>query len=271
MKTISAAFKSLDDGKHRAEFYRMWRAGHSAAFTHPKSFESMGPRQSPDSEAARQWLLQGTNKGKGIADLVRGDKRFDELERALLMAGEESGRLDDALRLLGDFFTRKHQLMLWVRGKMAYPMFNGVAACFIAPAKLAFDGKVGAYFAIALGGVTVLLLSAGGIVTAVAARYGRKPPLARARMARALATAVEAGLALPRAVRLAADASANPEIRAFVMRQSEKQLASRSIAESLRGCPYLTPEFFGFLETAEKTGDFSTLSKLADLYEDGFK
>jgi type II secretory pathway component PulF len=272
VQTVAAALQVLDDGKHRAEFYRMWRAGYSAAFTHPKSLETMGPRQSALTEDVRKFLLDGTKRGKGIADLVKTDgPRFEEFERALLTLGDESGSLDSALRLLGDFYTSKYQLMIKVKNKLTYPMFNGLAACFIAPFKLAFDGKVGAYFAIALGGVTVLFLFAGGIIAGFATRYGAKPPLARARMARALATAVEAGLSLPRSLRLAADASANPEIKAFVLRQSEKQLASRSIVESLAGCPHITPDFVGYLQTSEKTGDFTPLSRLAELYEDGFR
>ncbi len=272
VQSVFSAFNALDDGRHRSEFYRMWRAGHSAAFTHPKSFETMGPRESAQTESVRQWLLDGTNRGRGIAELVKsGGKRFEEFERALLTVGEESGRLDDALRLLGDFYMKKHALMVSVKKQMAYPMFTGLAACFIAPFKLAFDGHVTAYFVAAFGGVTVLLAGAGGLIAGVAAAYGRKPPMARARMARALATAIEAGLTLPRAVRLAADASANPEIRAFVLSQSEKQLSSRSIAASLDGCPHLSPDFRGFIQTAEATGDFSPLSRLAELYEDGFR
>lgn len=250
----------------------MWRAGYSAAFTHPKSFETMGPRESQLTEDTRAWLLAGTKRGREIAELVRsGGTRFDEFERAILTLGEESGRLDDALRLLGDFFMRKHQLMLWVKRQMAYPLFTGLAACFIAPLPLVFYGHTQAYVVAAFSGAALLLAGSGGIVAAVAARYGRKPPLARARMARALATAIEAGLTLPRAVRLAADASANPEIRAFVFRQSEKQLSTRAISDSLAGCPHLTPDFVGMLNTAERTGDFAPLARLAELYEDGFR
>lgn len=250
----------------------MWRAGYVAAFPHPKSLDTMGPRQSEATEIARQWLLEGTEKGKGIADLVRaGGKRFEDFERALLTLGAESGRLDDALRLLGDFYMKKQQLMNAVKKQLTYPMFTGVAACFIAPFKLAFDGNLSAYFIAAFGGTTLLIAMGGGIVAAVAAAYGRKPAMARARMARALATAVEAGLTLPRALRMAADASASPEIRAHVTRYSEKQLGSQSVATTLAGCPHLTPDFVSFLQTAEKTGDFTTLSRLAELYEDGFR
>ena len=272
MTSLLAALGALDDSRHRAEFYRMWRAGYAAGFTHPRSLETMGPRESAPTEAARRWLLDGTTKGRAVTELVRtGGARFDEFERALLTLGDESGSLDRSLVLLGDFYSKKHKLMLWVKKKMAYPLFTGLAACFIAPFPLMFAGHTQAYMVTAFGGVAVLLGAAGGIVAAVAASYGRKPPLARARMARAVTTAIEAGLTLPRAVRLAADASANAEIRDFVLRQDERQLASRSIAASLSGCPHLTPDFIAILATAERTGDYSPLGRLAELYEDGFR
>src|SRR5262245_61936936 len=42
MTGMLEGLRALDDGRHRAEFYRMWRAGYSAGFTHPKSLETMG-------------------------------------------------------------------------------------------------------------------------------------------------------------------------------------------------------------------------------------
>jgi type II secretory pathway component PulF len=269
---VLAALTTLDDARHRAELYRMWAAGHANGLTHPRTFGDLGPRPSANTEAIRTWLLDGTKRGRSIADLVKsGGKRFDEFERALLTLGEASGTLEQSLTLLGDFYTRKHALMLWVKKKMAYPLINIALACFIAPLPLVFMGRTTAYFAIAFGGIVVFLVLSQSIIAAVAARYGRKPPLVRARFARALSTAIEAGLTLPRAVRLAADASASPEIRAHVRRQSEKQLSERPIVQSLDGCPHLTPEFFGILDVAERTGDFRSLSRLAELYEDGFR
>lgn len=266
------AFRDLDDGRHRAEFYRLWTTAHAAGFTHPRSLETMGPRDSPRMEAARQWLLAGTRRGVDLTSVIRdGGRRFDDFERALLGLGEESGHLDDALRLLGDFYTKKHQLMLWVRKQLAYPLITALLACFIAPLPILLFGSTRTYLLIAIGGVALLLLSAGTIISTAAAWYGRKPALARARMARALATAVEAGLTLPRALRLAADASANPAIRTFVGRLSDRQLATSSIGDSLTGCPHLTPDFVATVATAERTGDFSPLTRLAELYEDGFR
>lgn len=268
---IFAAFRDLDEGRHRAEFYRMWATGCNAGFTHPQSFQAMGVRDSRQTEAARQWLLNGTERGRDVATLVRAEgRRFEPFERSLLTLGDESGSLDDTLRLLGDFYMKKHQLMLWVKKKMAYAVFTAIAACFVAPFPLLFFGYPRAYALSAFAGVAFVLFGAHSALAAVAARFGRRPPLARARMARALATAVQAGLSLPRAVRLAADASANSRIRAFVERIPEHRLATASIGTSLIGCPHLTPDFLGVVATAEHTGDFTALTRLAELYEDGF-
>ena len=272
MSGVRAAFDALDESRHRAELYRMWAAGHGAGLAHPASLEQMGARGSADAEEARQWLMTGSRAGRDVAHLVRtGGKRFEDFERALLTLGEESGHLDEALRLLADFFARKHKLMLAVKKRLAYPLVTALAACFIAPLPLLFFGRPGAYLAVALSGAALLVLASGRLVQALARRYGRAPALARARMARALATGVAAGLTLPRAVRLAAEASADEDIRAWVRALGEHRLATAPIGESLAGCPHLTPELAAVLATAERTGDFRPLTRLAELYEDGFR
>ena len=270
--TRSVPALRLDDAQHRTEFYRLWAAGHSAGLTHPASLETMGERGTPSVEAIRKWLLAGTRRGGDLATLVQtGGTRFEDLERALITLGAETGRLDTTLRLLGDFYSKKHTLMLWVRKKLAYPMFTLLAGCFVAPLPLLVAGRTVAYVAIAVSGAALVLLNATAILAAAAAWYGARPPLARARMARALATGIEAGLPLPRAIRLAGDASSNTAIRGFVHRVDEHGLATASLSESLAGCPHLTPEFVAVLATAEHTGDFTPLSRLAELYEDGFR
>lgn len=225
MPSFLAAYRALDDGRHRAEFYRLWRAGQSAGFPLPQTFTTMGPRDAPPVEAERAWLLAGAAKGRGIADLVRaGGERFEQIERSLLILGEESGTLDDSLRLLAEYYTKKHTLMLWVKKQMAYPFFTTLMACFIAPLKVLFFGSVRTYVLLAGGGVSALVLSGGAIVGAAARYYGNKPPLARARFARARAP-----------------------------------------------CPHMTSDLLAVLDTAERTGDYGVLTRLADLYEDGFR
>jgi type II secretory pathway component PulF len=250
----------------------MWCAGQSAGLTIAHTLETMGPRELPNVESARRWLLDGVTRGRSIADLVKaGGSRFESFETSLLTLGEETGTLEQSLRLLAEFYSRKHRLMLWVKKQMAYPFFSAFFACFIAPLQLLVMGYAGAYLVIA-GGSLVALFSAGGsIIVGVSKFFGNKPRLVRARFIRSLATAIEAGLPLPRSVRLAADASANDEIRTYIRGFSERQLMERPIADTLARCPLMMPDMLAIIETAERTGDFGILSRFADLYEDGFR
>ncbi|MDB4887509.1 MAG: hypothetical protein JWN79_2947, partial [Gemmatimonadetes bacterium] len=90
------------------------------------------------------------------------------------------------------------------------------------------------------------------------------------RLARTLGTAIEAGLPLGRALRLAAAASGDAGIERYVGTIPERTLDTQPLVASLAGCPRITPELRAVLANAERTGDFTgTLARLADLYEDG--
>jgi type II secretory pathway component PulF len=273
VSSFLGAWRALDAGRHRSEFYRMWRVGLSAGFTVPKTLETMGPREAPHVEAVRKWLLEGTRQGASVTDVVKqGGARFESFEHALLVLGDEAGTLEESLRLLADFYARKHRLMLHVRKQMTYPLFTGIVATFVAPFSLLYFGHVVAYVTIVCVGLAGWTLAGGAIVLAVANMYGRTPAMVRARLARALATAVEAGLPLGRAIRLAADASADTSVQHFVQSIDERTLSTRPIAETLANCPHMSPDFMAVLEVAETTGDFrNSLTRLAGLYEDGFR
>lgn len=251
----------------------MWLSGASAGFTIPNIMELMGPRSAPHVEKVRRWLLDGTTRGDDVASLVRrGGTRFESFERALLLLGDESGSLEKSLRLLAEFYHKKYQMMLVVRKRMAYPLFTGIIATFVAPFSLLYFGHVAAYVTLVALGLTAWLVSGGAIVLWAANHYGRKPRLVRARLARALATAIEAGLPLTRSLRLAASASADPDVEHYVAAMDEQTLGGRSIVETLAGCPHMSPDFLAVLEVAERTGDFSgSIGRLATLYEDGFR
>ncbi len=267
------AWRLLDDGRHRAEFYRMWRAGHSAGFTIPRSLELMGPRGGAHVDSARQWLLAVVARGEDLSRAVqRGGDRFEEFEASMLTLGDESGTLDESLRLLAEFYTRKFRLMLSVRKKMAYPMYTMFFATLIAPFPLLYFGHALAYFSTVAAGVSALVVFGGSLVAAVANHYGRSPALVRARLARSLTTAIEAGMPLGRALRLSANASADPAVKAWIQNIDERALSGQEIAVTFAHCPHMTPDFLAVLKTAERTGDFTTsMRRLAELYEDGFR
>ena len=273
MASFLSAWKLLDDGRDRSEFYRMWLSGASAGFTVPKILALMGPRSAPHVEKARQWILDGTTRGDDVATVIkRGGARFESFERSLLILGDESGTMEQSLRLLAEFYQKKYQLMLVVRKQMAYPLFTGIIATFVAPFSLLYFGHVAAYAGTVALGLAGWVVSGGAIVLWAANRYGRKPPLVRARLARALATAIEAGLPLARSVRLAAGAAADVDVERHIAAIDERTLGSRSLVATFAGCPHMSPDFMAVLEVAEKTGDFSgSIGRLATLYEDGFR
>ncbi|CAN5591794.1 hypothetical protein BH09GEM1_BH09GEM1_34430 [soil metagenome] len=251
----------------------MWLSGASAGFTVPKILELMGPRPAPHVETARRWLLDGTTRGDDVASLVkRGGTRFEGFERSLLILGDESGSMEKSLRLLAEFYHGKYQLMLLIRKRMTYPLFTGIIGTFVAPFSLLVFGHVAAYVGIVALGLTGWVVSGGSIVLWAANRYGREPALVRARLARALATAIEAGLPLARALRLAAGASADRDVERYIAAIDERTLGERSIVTTLAECPHMTPDFLAVLEVAENTGDFGgSIGRLATLYKDGFR
>ncbi len=273
MPSFIAAYRALDDGRHREEFYRMWRAAVHAGLTNEHALKTIGRRGAPHVEEMRDWLLDGARRGQRVTYLVRtGGKRFEPMERAILVLGEETGTFEEALHLLAQFYQSKHKLILWIKKQMAYPMFTALCMVFIAPFPLLYFGQTLAYVGFVTTGCVAWITSGGSFLMMMAQRYGARPELVRARFARALATGVEAGVPLPRAIRLAAEAAADPALSAFVNRMDEHQLAADGLHETFAAAPHMSADMIGVLAVADRTGDFTnTLRKLADLYEDGFR
>lgn len=269
---LAQAWAELDVARYKSEFYRQWYAGHHAGLVHHQALGTMDSfERAPTVRALRLWLLAGTKRRVTLAQLVaQKPALFLPFEAALLRLGEESGALENCLRLLADYFAAEHRMIVWLKGKMSYPMFNLLAASFIAPFPLLFFGHTAAYVTISFGSVAALLLAGGGILKAAAAWYGQRPKLVMARLLRALTTAVEAGLSMDRAVALAVDASGNEQIRAHVRAQG-KAVASQPLSKTFDGCPVVPRQAVAAMSVAEATGDYgSTLQKLAELYDEGF-
>lgn len=272
MPSLFAVLRAFDDGRDRSEFYRSWRAGVAAGLTHPAILSTIGPTRGLTAEA-RTHLLDGTTKGEDVARLVRrAPGHFEPFEAALLALGHESGTLEQTLGALGEFFFTQYRMMLAVRKRMAYPMFVGLVATFLAPLPLVFMGQARAYAAIVVMGLVAWATFGGTLLAGRAQAFQRRPEYVRARLARALATAIEAGLPLGRAATFAVRASGSPALIAHVRRFDERALTSQPLGKTLAGAPGITPEFASSLEVAERTGDYSTtLRRLAELYEDGFR
>jgi len=70
-------------------------------------------------------MRKGENFSGGIADFP---KVFDQLSKAIVLAGETSGNLPGALKRVAEHFDSRDRLIRKVKGAMAYPIF---VLCFI--------------------------------------------------------------------------------------------------------------------------------------------
>lgn len=273
MRTTTAALlRSFDDGRPRAEFYRMWRLGVRAGLTHPAILRTLGPFRGTTG-AIHAHFLEGTTAGRDLAALVRERRHlFEAFEAALLTMAEESGRLEAVLGALAEFHERQYRMMLAVQKHLAYPAFVSLAAVWLLPLPMVFRGQGGAYVVAVVVGMIAWLMLGGALLAGRAQRFQRRPAFVRARLARTLATALEAGLPLARALRLAAEASGEPALARHLARFDEHTLSTQSLERTLAGAPAITPDLLGAVRVAEGTGDLSTtLGRMAVLYEDGFR
>jgi type II secretory pathway component PulF len=280
--SLFSAWSELDIARYKAEFYRMWLAGYSAGLTHPQSLAAMGDfRRSPTLHFLHQHLLDGTRRGDSLASLVRGGggrpsqlprAQLVPFESALIELGEESGRLEESFRLLADYFTAEHRMVLRVKKDLAYPMVSTCAATLIAPFPILFFGNVPLYILTVVGEYAIAFAAGGTLLLAVARWYGKRPKFVLGRLCRALAAGVEAGLSLDRVVMLAARASGHPDLLRHVERMTARQRSTQQLAETFRGAPMIPFEVVAALEVADASGNYrDTLGKLAALYDGAYQ
>ncbi|KPJ65698.1 MAG: hypothetical protein AMJ43_10190 [Coxiella sp. DG_40] len=71
-----------------------------------------------------QQILEKMKKGQTLSDCLSEYPRvFNQLSCAMILAGETSGNLADALRRLAEYFDNRDKLAKKVKGAMAYPIF----------------------------------------------------------------------------------------------------------------------------------------------------
>src|ERR1035437_2863130 len=132
--TILGALRTLDASRHRAELYRAWNTGLAAGIPATTVLEQMGQLPFPSVEEVRRYLVVGLGQRKSITALVHARPNlFAPFEGAVLSAGDQSGKLDESLRLLTDYFAGDNRRRLKVRNALLYPVFLGLVASFGLP------------------------------------------------------------------------------------------------------------------------------------------
>jgi type II secretory pathway component PulF len=255
--TILGSLRSLDESRHRAELYRAWSTGLAAGLTSNVILDQMGPIAFPSVEESRRYLVVGTGQGKSLTALVKARPNLlVPFEGAVLAAGDESGTLNQSLQLLAAYYAGEYKRALKIRNAMLYPVFVGLVASFGLPFVMLRKSPVKTYV-VAIVILLIAFLLLGGIFISILASISLNTlAMSRARFARVLASTVEAGLPLGRAIRLAVDASGNRGLREHIKKRSERELSTTPLAKLFDGCEEIPARLMGQLMVADATGDY---------------
>jgi type II secretory pathway component PulF len=256
--TILGALRSLDASRHRAELYRAWNAGLAAGLSPSLVLDQLGGIPFPAVEEVRRYLVVGLGQGKSVTALVSArPKLFAPFEGAVLSAGDQSGTLDRSLRLLTDHFAADTRRRLKVRDALLYPVFVGLVACFGLPFVLMHKSPMERYSMAIVLLLAAFLLLGGVFISALASMLLNTRSCTQARFATVLASMLEAGLPLGRAVHIAVDASGNRGLIEHVGKRTERELSTTPIAKLFEGCTEVPPELMGQMSVADATGDYT--------------
>ena len=255
--TALGALRELDVSRHRAELYRAWNTGLSAGLSPALVLEEMGAIGNSVVDETRRYLVIGMGQRKSVTALVKARPNFFEpFEGAVLAAGDETGKMNDALRLLTDHFGREYKLRLKVRNSLGYPVFVFLTACFGLPFVMLPKSPVKTYVTAILMLLGAFFLVGGVFLSVISTIMLNTSATTRARFAMVLAMALEAGIPLGRAVRLAVDASGNPRLKELIKNKSEQQLSSTPLAKLFEGSTEIPAGLIGQMMVADATADY---------------
>jgi type II secretory pathway component PulF len=223
---------------------------------------------------------------------VLGSSWLPAFDRALIEAGETSGRLDLCLRFLSEYYDERARLARQVLGELAYPAFILHFAILVFPigqlTRLVWEGDVSGYL---LPKATILGVLYGGILLFLylgqAARGERwrawleralgnipllgraRSNLALARLSMALESLINAGISIVEAWELAAVASGSPMLRRTVLGWRPSVQAGQTPAEAVRSSRVFPELFANLYRTGEVSGQLDdTLRRLYRHYQE---
>jgi len=211
---------------------------------------------------------------------------FTDFHRAMIAAGEKSGRLDVMMSRLASALEQEYALRAVVKKEITYPCLTLLAVFLVPPAvDLVVLHSLRLYFQDAL----LPLLGFSAVVAAVyvLTRLGSQfkgaydallahlPPvggvvrmIALARFSRVMASLYAAGVSIPEALRAAAAATGNAYMERRMVSAIPALQDGRGIAEALVATRIFPPMVVSMLGTGEQTGSLDmTMDKVAEYYE----
>jgi type II secretory pathway component PulF len=275
----------------RADFYHQLGQLTGAGLGLVRALEQL--HRSPPSNSYRRpvgQVLAELANGCTLADALRRVENWlPALDRALLEAGEHSGRLEATFRLLTDYYNARARMARQIIGDLAYPVFLFHFAVFIFPfPKLFLTGNWVAYLAQTLSILLPVYAVVGLVIYAAQSGHGeawrarlemilhRVPVLGTARLylalsrlAAALEALLNAGVTVIQAWEMAATASGSPALCRAVRAWRPLVEAGQTPAEAVREAPIFPELFTTQYATGEISGQLDeTLKRLRVYYEE---
>lgn len=212
---------------------------------------------------------------------------FTDFHRSMVGAGEMTGGLDSMFTRLSEALEQEMLLRRNIRRETFYPKAVIVCACLLPPLFHLFvpGGGIKAYFQAAIVPLLGLLGFTGGIfvVNRLGAQWklpyhtflallpnigGTVRMIALARFCRSLASLYAAGVAIPHAIKSAAETCGNTYLGNRIIRAIPRITAGGGIVESMRDTNVFPPMVMSMLGTGEQTGSLDqTMDHVAEYYE----
>lgn len=237
-----------------------------------------------------QAVVNDLMQGKTLAKAMRQHPHvFDELQVALIQAGEEGGLLDSMLERLADYLERDYRLRLKIRAGTFYPKVLLVAGIFIPKIPiLVVGGGLVPYLRETVGWAGPILLAVLAVVAVFRIALQMEPvreaydslklmvpgigglvrQLAMARFSRALAALFSAGVPLQRAIGISALAADNAYLTKRLRTAVTAVEHGQSLSDAFRRTGVMPPLVLDMLSTGESTGSVDAMmDKVAEYYE----
>ena len=211
---------------------------------------------------------------------------FTDFQRAMISAGEVSGRLDIMMGRLSSALEQEYTLRGKIKSEMVEPVVTFLASFLLPPLVLVVVAHdVHAYLVTAIYPLlsTALVLLAIYVVGKLLSQFklvfdamiyflpgigGAVRMIAIARFARAFASLYAAGVGIPESLRFSASATGNEYLSRRMTSAIPAIMGGRGIADSLSATRAFPPMVMSMLSTGEQTGGLDmTMDKVAEYYE----
>lgn len=272
----------------RAEFYHQLQQLTAAGVSVVRSLEQL--RRNPPSASYRvsiERLLNGINGGQTFSEALRSIPDWlPEFDIMVIDAGEQSGRMDQSFRMLGEYYTERSKVTKRIITKLAYPAFLlHLTAAVMALVFFFWYPKICLLPILGLFGIYVAVFFG---IYAVQSKHGEswrgtvesflnlvpmissaRRSLALARLAAALEALISAGVTIIEAWELAARASGSVALQRTVASWRPFLQKGQTPAEALNASRQFPDLFINQYTSGEISGKLDeTLARLRDYYQE---